>query len=1204
MFKPNNKKMLTVLMAVAMVFSAFAVLSIAAQPAYAASGTFSVNPTTYTEGSASGVSTIAYVSGGTFGAGSTVYFFLSTSTSSSGIVSGSGTTISTVSNTIGSVTLAAGSTSLANVVTFTMSSGAAPGNYYILAEDYISGAPSGTYALGPAVTIVKAVPTVSIASTVTVGSSQQVTGSEFDPGASVTIYLNYPGSSVVLGTTTASSSGAIDTFVTIPALAQGSYYIVAQETNALSAAFPEGGITADTSFTVKPAITVSPVSTSGAAGSSFVITGSGFAAGDSIGASTTSTVTSNITIGSEDTYHPAVTVASDGSFTVSVTLAKAITGSAKVGPVYVNITGLSSPATTAVAFPHEVYVSSPNPTILGFSFTPSSDIPGASVSAAVWNFPAGTPVSIYLGPFLVGTVVTDSNGFGELPSTAVIPAMPAGSYYAYAETSSGLYASPISTTISAYFEVKDPSGALMTSSYDEYFPSNGTYTVSAFGLTPGTSYTWSDTEADLPTSSPSVVSVAVGSYSSGEFMPAANGTLIFTYAPGFVTPSSPATSTLSLSYTSGSVPGLDNLTFEYTTITVVNVTSPGYLANDGAGTGDLTFTETGFLAPGDNLYPGFTYKYNVYIGNTELTIGGVTAITTDTLASSDTFTNPVLPSGVYDLSVVYNGQPVSNAIFSEPVIISASASTLSAGSIVLVPNSASSEYDIVGFGFDSAASVTAYYMTSSGLNTAKPSTITPSFGAFVATTSISIPPYGVAGTYAVFATATLLSSTYTAYTSYTVTPSLSISSSTGSIGTSINVTATGLGADEYYNVYFAGQFEGTTSSDSSGNASATITVPLILPGTYNVSIAPVSSPTSIIASAQFTVSQPSSLSLGSDQFTAFPGELVNFHWTPATEPPLTSTTPIYVTVYLNGSAYETVLGTFTYVSASSSYITGSFKMPNGVPNTLYAVSLGWSTTSVSGSAVSSGSVLTLSPSTYKGKTIAALELVNGTGASIVSISNASIAHIITSSINSALAVPLSELSANITALHGDIVTITTAFGTMTSTLQAINATIKSIESGQALIKTELGTISTTLSSINASIVSLNNNVVTINTTLGKVVTSLSSINATVTSTASGVSSLQGNVVTIITDLGTFTGTVKSVSGGLATIQTSLGNLTMNVSQIKTNTGKINTISSSLGTTEIFEIVILVLVLITLVLSFLAINAANRVAKKVEEQKKQ
>ncbi|MEM3860152.1 MAG: hypothetical protein QW478_12245, partial [Candidatus Micrarchaeaceae archaeon] len=965
MFKPNNKKMLTVLIAVAMIFSAFAVLSMVAQPAYAASGTFTVNPTTYTEGTGSGVSTIAYVSGGTFGSGSTVYFFLSTSTSSSGIVSGAGTSETTPSDTvvsgvIGSATLAADSTSLANIVTFTMYSGATPGNYYILAEDIISGAPSGTYALGPAVTIVVPAPTVSIASTVTVGSSQEVKGTLFDPGASVTIYLNYPGSSVVLGTTTASSSGTIDTFVTIPALAQGSYNIVAQETNALSAAFPEGGITADASFTVAPAITVSPVSTSGAAGSSFVITGSGFAAGDSIVASTTSTVTSSITIGGVKTYHPAVTVASDGSFTVSVTLAAAIAGSATVGPVDVVIAGLSSSTET---FSDAVYVSSPNPAALGFSFSPSSNTPGGSVSAAVWNFPAGTPVSIYLGPFLVGTVVTDSNGFGELPSTAVIPAMPAGTYDAYAETSSGLYASPISIKISAYFEVKDPSGTLMTSSYNEYFPSNGTYTVSAFGLTPGTSYTWSDTEAALPTSSPSVVSVAVGSYSSGEFMPAANGTLIFTYAPGFVTPSSPAASTLSLS----SVTGLDGLSFGYTTIPSVSVTTPGYLANDGAGTGGLTFSETGFLAPGDNLYPGFTYKYNVYIGNTELTIGGVTAITTDTLLVSSSFTNPVLPSGVYNLSVVYNGQPVSNAIFSEPVIISASASTLSAGSIVLVPNSASSPsyYAIVGFGFDSAATISVYYMSSTGRNAASiPASGSGAFayGAFVTSSGPSIPLSDVAGTYAVFAVATLASSTYTAYTSYTVTPSLSISPSTGNIETSITVAATGLGADEYYNVYFAGQFEGTTSSDSSGSASATITVPLILPGTYNVSIAPVSSPTSIVASAQFTVSQPSSLSLGSDQFTAFPGELVSFKWTPETEPPLTSTTPIYVTVYLDGSAYETVLGTFTYVSASSSYITGSFKMPNGEPNTLFAVSLGWSTTSVSGSAVSSGSVLMLSPS--------------------------------------------------------------------------------------------------------------------------------------------------------------------------------------------------------------------------------------------------
>ncbi|MEM3846442.1 MAG: methyl-accepting chemotaxis protein [Candidatus Parvarchaeota archaeon] len=442
------------------------------------------------------------------------------------------------------------------------------------------------------------------------------------------------------------------------------------------------------------------------------------------------------------------------------------------------------------------------------------------------------------------------------------------------------------------------------------------------------------------------------------------------------------------------------------------------------------------------------------------------------------------------------------------------------------------------------------------------------------------------------------------------------------VGSTADFFATGLAPNTEYVGVFNGQV--LTSSGipvtylstsggrvGSSSAPATFTVPPVYVSQtvgqtdYTFGLAPYSAPSNVVTELTVVVQWPTTISITPDP-RAFPNELVSFTWTPLVEPPLASTMPIYVTIYLDGSAYETVLGTFNYVSANSSqsYITGSFKMPNGMPNTVFAVSFGWSTISISGSAVSSGSLLTLSPSTYTGKTMAPLELVNGTGASIVSISNASIAHIITSSINSALAIPLSELSANITALHGDIATITTAFGTMNATLQAINATVSSIEKGQALIKTDLGTISTTLSSINASIVSLNNNVVTINTTLGKVVTSLSSINATVVSTASGVSSLQGSAVTIITDLGNITGTVRSISNGIATIQTSLGNLTRNVSQIKTNTGKINTISNSLGTTEIFEIVILVLVLITLVLSFLAINAANRVAKKVEEQKKQ
>ncbi|MEM3845980.1 MAG: hypothetical protein QXU98_09790, partial [Candidatus Parvarchaeota archaeon] len=132
MFKPNNKKMLTVLIAVAMIFSAFAILSFAAQPAYAtsSSGIVTYNPTTLGVRSSSGsdlIPTVAFVSGGTFSSGSTVYFYLSTTDSSSGLVS---------LDAIGNTTLTAASpTSLNQAVTFSSSFPVTPGTYYILASN-------------------------------------------------------------------------------------------------------------------------------------------------------------------------------------------------------------------------------------------------------------------------------------------------------------------------------------------------------------------------------------------------------------------------------------------------------------------------------------------------------------------------------------------------------------------------------------------------------------------------------------------------------------------------------------------------------------------------------------------------------------------------------------------------------------------------------------------------------------------------------------------------------------------------------------------------------------------------------------------------------------------------------------------------------------------------------------------------------------
>ncbi len=1198
MYKPNTKKMLTVLIAAAMIFSAFAILSFAATPAYAASGTFTSNPTTFAVGTGTSGTppyrdTIGFVSGGTFGSGSTVYFFLSTTTASSGAVAGSGGISVSGGPTpyaIGEVTLAAGTTTLSNQVTFEMASGAVAGSYYILAEDFISGSPSGTFALGPLITIVPYIPTVSIASSVTVGSSQEVTGLAFDAGASVTLYLNYPGSTT-LGTTTASSSGAIDTYITIPALSQGSYSIVAQETNTLSASFPEGGITADASFTVAPAITITPVSTSGVAGSAFTITGSGFAAGDSVVASTTSAVTSSITIGGQNTYHSAITVASDGSFTTSVTLATAITGSKTVGPVSVIITGLSTPAQT---FSDAVYVSSPSPSALGFQFTvtPITGVynVGDSVTAAVWNFPAGTTVSIMLGSVLVGTVTTDSNGYGALPSTTTVPAMPAStvgtSYNAYARTSSGMVATAPAVTLTSDYQVTDPANNMMTSS--EYFPSTGHYIVAAFGLDPTATYSWADTAAGAAAS---VVSVTVGSYSSstGDFAPAANGTLNFSYAPAFTTPATAATATFTLEDTvsSADVAAYPGVTFGYTTITLVSVTAPGYLSNSGAGTAGLTFTQSGFIPASATLYPGNTSEYNVYIGSTELTIGGVTAITTATLGSSDTYTNPTLPSGVYNLSVVYNGQPVSNAIFTEPIIISAAGSSVSSGGVSLVPNAAGNTLLLVGYGFDSFDSLSGGYMTSSGYTAW--AGLALSHGAFVSSNGPSYPLNDIAGTYYAYVTASLAGSSNTVSTSYTVTASLTITSpltSSGPIGTAITGTATGLGSDAYYDVYLGSNYITTVESSVTGSFTGTLVsaadFPLVPAGNYTLSLDP-SGTTTATVSAPFQVVTNPNLVLSADPQQAFPTELVQFSATlaaPAT-PATGVLTGSYALISLNGTLVEKVPATY-----ASGVLSGSFQMINGNPGSYFLLSVTGLNQYTIGASPGTGTVYV----PYASSVSDYFALVSGAGALITGFNTAQLTAIIQTAIGNAMKVPLSELNASVIAINNATAQIKTAFGTMTSTLTAINATVAGIQSGQVLVQTDLGSIMTSFASLNASIATFNGDVVYLNTTLGQVQTSLSSIGTQVTTNGNGIA-------TITTDLGTLSGTVTSTSNGVSTIQTSLGDLNATVQTIKNQT-------SGFPTLEIFLIVIIVLVLITLVISFLAVSAANKAARRATEEKKQ
>ena len=1188
MYKPNNKKMLTVMISIAMVFSALAILSFAATPAYAASGSITLDPTVFTDHT--GSTTIVLANGGSFGSGATVKFYESATTSFSG------------ASQIGTYTLPAGTTTLSNaVVTFsTLASTTA----YIAASDD-SGS---TFTSAVAVTVTSTNPTISVSSASrTPGQTETVTGSGFDSGSSVTLYLNYASGTTLISSVTASALSNGVTF-TVPnnlpgSLTGVSYNIVAQESSSSSTYY---GITADSSFKVTPEVVVSPISISGALSSSFTVTGHGFPASDSFAASTSLNPADTIAFDGVDALVSSFSSDSTGSFTVT---ASGISGASPLntyGPFGVYVTDSSAVNFTKVG---SIIVSVPNPVTLGFKYyvsptTGSTFNVNDSATITVWDFPASQSVTFWLGPYAAGSLTTDANGAGTI--TTVVPAVAGGTYTPVAvNAAASLTTSPTSGTtsytITAFFQAVDPSATALTTSTAEYLPSSGLITIQAYGLDPTTtSYDFYDSQVATSSSGSGigatgglVTSVAVGSQSSstGEFQPASNGTLIFAYSPGYSSLSSPPNTGTSVTITSAnSVAGYDTNTYAYDAIGTATISAPSsYQVLQAGASQSLSFN---YLIPYNaNLYPGVTNEYNAYVGTSELTLkftgsSGVTTGTVfDTSDSSFSFTVPST-NGLFNFNLTYNGQTVATeSVGSQPVVISATGSSPSDGSLVVA--STSTGYEIVGYGYYSSPSL--YYNEFGNLKQGLSFT-NYNYGGFSVALSTPTEP---AGTYAIYSEVSSSNVNYFVYSTYAVTATLTLGSTSGNIGQSVSVSATGLiTTPGYYGLYFGNSF---IEYSSSGGTFASFTVPTVPAGSYSVAVKQVGS-TSVVADKTFTVKANSAITLGTSSQYAFPGQLVTFSVTgfSLASPlniPLPGPTEYFAQISFNGTLVATVPASF-----SSGTLSGSFINPNNAPGSYYKITFGGylqaSALTSSGGSITTGTIAQVAL-TNSGSTSDFFGLVSGNGALLTGITSSEIATIeadINSTVSTSLTVPISQLNAAITSINGAVATLKTTVGNITADLSTINATVASISSGQALVLTDLGSISTSLASLNASLVAFNNNVVTINTTLGQVVTSLGSIQTQVTTNANGIA-------TIKTDLGTIQGQIVSQNGNVSTIKTSLGTLTTNVSNVsKATTG--------IPTLEIFLIVIIVLVLITLVISFLAVNAANKAARRATEEKKQ
>ena len=514
MISQHYRKLLTTFFAAAVVFGTLsAVLTSYPQANAAVDGGLIVNPATFGE-SRTGITyvltpTIVRVSGGTFKGGGTVYFYVSTTASSSGILAPFST------SPVGSVFLPNGQTTLSNtsVELFKGVSGSVDyaGSYYLLASN--SSTASGalvTYAAP--ITILEDeqpvlhiyVPRTSMQATgldaLSVGSTGEAYGMNFDPGASVSVYLNIPGGTL-LTSGMASLTGVVDTFFTVPALSgtvstagsalAPSYTVIAEETNALSPSFPQGGVTADSTMDVMPKVSISPMSTSGALDSTLKITGSGFVQGQSIaGFSSTSSGSSAIGIEIYDTgsyantYYPGITVASNGSFSVSVALAEPITpSSAEFYGQQVSIE-LTNPAATNV-FKGTLYISTPgyNPSLL---LSSSSGVPGDSLAVVATGFAASSSITFYFDSS-VFTATTDVNGFATVSTN--IPSLEGGTYTiiavggGYSASAAFTISSPLAPTIS------DSAGNPLSG---EYAAIGSVVTIDVQGLTAYASVTVAD----------------------------------------------------------------------------------------------------------------------------------------------------------------------------------------------------------------------------------------------------------------------------------------------------------------------------------------------------------------------------------------------------------------------------------------------------------------------------------------------------------------------------------------------------------------------------------------------------------------------------------------------------------------------------------------------------------------------------------------
>jgi hypothetical protein len=1131
-----------------------------------------INPnifSTYYASNGTGIApTVVTTNGGTFGAGFTVYFCVSTTDTFNG----------PPSDQVGSIVLNGGQTTLSNTpVTFADARSTvldAAGKYYIAATDSVGGCggASSSYTNGTKITTTTVAPTVAFTSPDTVGATDPVTGSLWDANATVTLHLNNL-TGATLATLQANASGYLvspSSFV-VPVLpyTPAGYLVEAQETAPTTGALYK--ITSERPFQIESSITVTPFYFNGMAGKTLNVTGTGFAAGATI-------ATNSTTVGGKATKQLAVTTTNSGGFNVTATLLASISPTPG-GFQSIGIT--TTPASSRATFPNSVFVTSPSPGSLQFALSTTSVHYGTSVTARAWNFPAGATVTFDLGSTVLGTEVASSLGYAQLVTT--IPATPAGAYDAYATDAAGALFSPtVAVTVTPLYAARDLVGfTLPATAPTEYVPSLGLMTVLAYGLSPISAMPFTDSAWAGVVAADSIglaqsagydhIYMTVGSLnaSTGSFLSAPNGTLIFSYLPDYGRLPSVATGTTEL---------IGNATTPfaaYATIGTPNLSTIVPYSSYQSGT-VATITVSNLIPRAAHVYETLTTHYTVALGATELS--GLTGSTCGTVQTSvcygvgtpsATMTFKFLvPAvmGVIPLAIRANG--TETGLASVPVVISSPGAAPGDGAIFAVTNPVSQNVEVTGVGlFPSAANYTLYV---SNLSTAAgvDSKITPVVNVAGALVSVDISspvaytsePAGTYAIYLFFNNATLSASLSTTY--LVDLGHLALSPGSGSMGTSVTVSTSGLSPGSYYDVYLGSTLWMANVSSANGSFSAESAVPMVAAGTYTVSLDPTGS-SAPVETSTFTVTGTVSLvTAGTDQIYAFPGELVDFAWNVTGHAP-PSAFPFTVTVLLNGSAYSSVTGVL-----SGAFINGSFTMPNACPGSETSCSGGsywWVTFNWTQVESGYGTV-----AGYTDPDPAYLQLVNGNGALVLSITPTDIAEIATLT-GADVNVTLQALDAKISGVWASGNTtyaqLATDFGDMNVTLADLSAKVSGVwASGNTTyvqLKTDFGDVNVTLAALSGKVSSV---WASGNTTYVQLKTDFGDVNVTLAALSGKISDVwaSGNTtyVQLKTDFGDLNVTLAALSAKISDVWAS-GNTTY--VQLKTDFGDLNVTLAAIST---------------------------------------